>query len=40
METKEFTYKKGNEGEDLLADVHWKRGSPVTKTGQGHPIGK
>ncbi|KAL1985301.1 hypothetical protein VTN96DRAFT_8100 [Rasamsonia emersonii] len=38
METKEFTYKKGNEGEDLLADVHWKRGSPVTKTGQGHPI--
>ncbi|KAL1961767.1 hypothetical protein VTN77DRAFT_1054 [Rasamsonia byssochlamydoides] len=38
METKEFTYKKGNEGENLLADVHWRRGSPETKTRRGHPI--
>ncbi|KAF5865349.1 hypothetical protein ETB97_004160 [Aspergillus alliaceus] len=28
MESREYIYKKGGEGEDLLTDVHWMRNSP------------
>ncbi|THC97861.1 hypothetical protein EYZ11_002661 [Aspergillus tanneri] len=38
METREYAYKQGSEGESLMLDVHWYPGSPQGKAHDGHPI--
>ncbi|KAH8696123.1 Alpha/Beta hydrolase protein [Talaromyces proteolyticus] len=38
MESKEYAYKQGNEGEDILLDVHWNASTPQDSSSTGHPI--